>query len=408
MATKKIKRFEQGGMTDKERGLAASKDDKVGFFERLRMGNIDQEGSEAYKRLGAGRGKAESVPVEDRVATTRPTASKPETESTSSRLLAAGAAEGSRKDTGDANVAEMYSGPRTKPIESSSPAKTSSAKNNSKVSPAAAAAAKRLGFGEEVSAKQVADAKAQLGIGGSSAKSSAYPMTGAQPTTKTYDRSGGPSAEEISNYKPPAKKQNYSNEGRGKEMTKKQQAEYELDSIRPTAEQTQKGLETATTMMGGAGLKGLHAAAKNLAGTSKGASAARTPAQQAYDRAQMAERLTPVRGSAAKPVKEVAEKSTKGAGKKKKTSPFAGPAKEDAKADKAYQNLRDAPFTTSARDKKTLNPLSWMSGPKGMADDFKKGGKVKVKKMASGGSVSSPSKRGDGIASRGKTNCKMR
>jgi hypothetical protein len=58
-----------------------------------------------------------------------------------------------------------------------------------------------------------------------------------------------------------------------------------------------------------------------------------------------------------------------------------------------------------AREKKTLNPLAWMSGPKGMADDFKKGGKVK---MASGGSVSSASKRGDGIATRGKTNCKMR
>ena len=38
-------------------------------------------------------------------------------------------------------------------------------------------------------------------------------------------------------------------------------------------------------------------------------------------------------------------------------------------------------------------------------DDFKKGGKVK--KMASGGMTSSASKRGDGIASKGKTRCKM-
>jgi hypothetical protein len=36
----------------------------------------------------------------------------------------------------------------------------------------------------------------------------------------------------------------------------------------------------------------------------------------------------------------------------------------------------------------------------------KKGGKVKTKKMASGG-LSSASKRGDGIATRGKTKCKM-
>jgi hypothetical protein len=64
MATKKIKRFQEGGVSDKDRGLEASKEDKVGFFERLRMGNIDDEGSEAYRRFGAGRGKAERTPVE--------------------------------------------------------------------------------------------------------------------------------------------------------------------------------------------------------------------------------------------------------------------------------------------------------------------------------------------------------
>jgi len=72
MATRKPRRFGEGGSSDaadKEEGLKASKDEKVGFFERMRMGNIDQEGSEAYKRFGAGRGRAERVPVEDRVAT---------------------------------------------------------------------------------------------------------------------------------------------------------------------------------------------------------------------------------------------------------------------------------------------------------------------------------------------------
>jgi hypothetical protein len=80
MATKKIKRFQEGGMSDKDRGLEASKDEKVGFFERLRMGNIDDEGSEAYRRFGAGRGKASRIPVEDRVATpvNRPMAAAPE------------------------------------------------------------------------------------------------------------------------------------------------------------------------------------------------------------------------------------------------------------------------------------------------------------------------------------------
>lgn len=70
MATRKPRRFGSGGETaDKEEGLKASKDEKVGFLERLRMGNIDDEGSEAYRRFGAGRGRAERVPVEDRVAT---------------------------------------------------------------------------------------------------------------------------------------------------------------------------------------------------------------------------------------------------------------------------------------------------------------------------------------------------
>jgi hypothetical protein len=44
--------------SDKAAGLKASKDEPVGFFKRLMMGNIDKPGSEAYEKLGAGRGKA--------------------------------------------------------------------------------------------------------------------------------------------------------------------------------------------------------------------------------------------------------------------------------------------------------------------------------------------------------------
>jgi hypothetical protein len=60
---KKAKRYQEGGEAeDKKRGLAASnKEGSVGFFERLRMGNIDDPKSEAYKRFGAGRGKAEAA-----------------------------------------------------------------------------------------------------------------------------------------------------------------------------------------------------------------------------------------------------------------------------------------------------------------------------------------------------------
>lgn len=55
-----VRGYADGGeVEDKAAGLAASADEKVGFFERMRMGNIDQEGSEAYNRFGAGRAKAD-------------------------------------------------------------------------------------------------------------------------------------------------------------------------------------------------------------------------------------------------------------------------------------------------------------------------------------------------------------
>lgn len=50
---------------DKQAGLEASKGESVGFFERLKMGNIDEPGSEAYRRFGAGRVR------EDRAETDR-------------------------------------------------------------------------------------------------------------------------------------------------------------------------------------------------------------------------------------------------------------------------------------------------------------------------------------------------
>jgi hypothetical protein len=60
---KAVVRMADGGdvseAEDKAAGLAASSGEKVGFFERLRMGNIDDPKSEAYSRFGAGRAKAD-------------------------------------------------------------------------------------------------------------------------------------------------------------------------------------------------------------------------------------------------------------------------------------------------------------------------------------------------------------
>ena len=61
---KKFKRYQEGGdvAADKQRGLDISnKEEPVGFFERIRMGNIDEPGTEAYNRFGAGRGRAAPV-----------------------------------------------------------------------------------------------------------------------------------------------------------------------------------------------------------------------------------------------------------------------------------------------------------------------------------------------------------
>lgn len=65
------KRFAGGGSVEeeaaaKEAGLKASKGEDVGFFKRLAMGNIDDPSSEAYKQFGAGRGRTRA-PVSDAV-----------------------------------------------------------------------------------------------------------------------------------------------------------------------------------------------------------------------------------------------------------------------------------------------------------------------------------------------------
>jgi len=77
-----------------------------------------------------------------------------------------------------------------------------------------------------------------------------------------------------------------------------------------------------------------------------------------------------------------------------------------AKAAKATRAAREAKVAPRReREAKTLNPNAYLAGPKGMREDFKKGGMTK--KYASGGSVSNASSRADGIAQRGKTRCKI-
>lgn len=297
MATKKRKRFAEGGISeaaDKEAGLKASKGEKVGFLERLRMGNIDDERSEAYRRFGAGRGKAERTPVEDAVAT--PVAAKQTAE------------------VDELEAADLRH--RQDPIEvSAGPRAASSAKKSS------------AGTSKASPAKKASDAP-------------------------SYTRSGGPTAEELANYKPPVSSKYPDIRGSAQDSlaaeTRRRVREGDQAVERVTPE---------TSLLPVGSLKSLNAAAKALA--NRGSGTAKTAAQKAWERSQMAERLKPTQSVSGKTAEQI------------------------------------------AREKKTMNPLAWMAGPKSMADDFKRGGKVK--KMASGGMTSGASKRGDGIAQRGKT-----
>ena len=338
MATKKIKRFQEGGMSDKDRGLEASKDDKVGFFERLRMGNIDDEGSEAYRRFGAGRGKAERTPVETMDATpaTRPTAAAPEMdamEEANTRV--------DRMLTPNQSVADQPK-PGGKPR-----------------------------------------------VNTQAAKPSAPAKSSPKMQEQTYRRTSGDTGS-----RPKADTSNYSNEGRGREMTKEQQfarADAEAKSPEGVAkrkkQEAEQGLERVTpetALLPGGSLKVLSAAAKKLA----------APKMAKYSQEALpapTKRLTYDKAGA------VARKRAERAEARKSEM-----LKENARR---YGLDEDSPGYEAAAGAVRKN-----LGGKDFA--FKKGGAVKkampMKKMASGGSISSPSKRADGAAIKGKTRCKMR
>lgn len=386
MATKKIKRFQEGGMSDKERGLEASKDDKVGFFERLRMGNIDDEGSEAYRRFGAGRGRAESVPVEDRTPTPVIRESAKPTPAIQESAKPTPAPMDAMDEANKREPIPVPAGPKAKPSAPIKAAPKPSVKNEYAAAP-----------------KKDTSNHSNEGRGSKPATSAASP-----------------------------KGSDYSNEGRGREMTKKQQMEYGIDSIRPTPKQTQEGLEAATSMMGGAGLKGLHTLAKKVAGT---AGAAAKPAGSRAVSTAVDDGVTFLGKSgrrqvggfdelpapAAKSIADGTRKAISGeAGKKSLPSPTKRLAYDKAgaiakrRADRASKR-RDEMLDENAKNY-GLDPKApgyeAASGAVrkelgGKDFTFKKGGKVKSMKMSSGGSTSPASKRADGIATRGKTRCKI-
>jgi hypothetical protein len=308
---KKFKRYDEGGSVEeamaKQRGLDMSnKEDPVGFFERIRAGNIDQPGTEAYNRFGAGRGRAAAPAVEeDRpMPVARPPAQP-------NPIFAAGLEQGKRQPSGDASVAEDYAGPRTKPIVTT-PVKPTASKPTAPAVPSTAN-------------KPPAYAGPLRGM-----RSDA----GTSPPIATH---GGPRDEE--------------------KLLKPAKPSMDTKTMNENAKKAMADDPSSLMGMAGAGAAALFGASK-LGKLFKGA------------------------------------KKAAGAGRDLVVSSPKGSAMgkaDDAKAAKAYDKLKKSSFTKG-------DDVTDVTAKK-------RGGAVK--KYASGGMVSSASKRADGIATKGKTRCKI-
>jgi len=314
---KKFKRYEGGGevmgemdpmeAAAKKRGLDISnKEAPVGFFERIRAGNIDQPGTEAYNRFGAGRGRAAAPAVEeDRpMPVARPPAQP-------NPIFAAGLEQGKRQPSGDASVAEDYAGPRTKPIVTT-PVKPTASKPTAPAVPSTAN-------------KPPAYAGPLRGM-----RSDA----GTSPPIATH---GGPRDEE--------------------KLLKPAKPSMDTKTMNENAKKAMADDPSSLMGMAGAGAAALFGASK-LGKLFKGA------------------------------------KKAAGAGRDLVVSSPKGSAMgkaDDAKAAKAYDKLKKSKFTKG-------DDVTDVTAKK-------RGGAVK--KYASGGMVSSASRRADGIATKGKTRGRM-
>jgi hypothetical protein len=314
---KKFKRYQEGGdvAADKQRGLDISnKEEPVGFFERIRMGNIDEPGSEAYNRFGAGRGRA--TPAAPAAEEVRPV---PRIPPQPNPIFAAGMEQGKRQPSGDASVAEDYAGPRTKPIVTTP------------VKPAAS--------------KPVAPAVPRLRDTGANRSDLANKPSIYAGPMRGMRSDAGTSPPIATHFGPREEERSAASKIPGQSV--KAPKGEKIDSS-----ETSRNIENAllATGAGGVGLAGLY---KMFKGGKKAASAGR----------------------------ELVTSPSKTAGRVSKT------------AEAAYDKLKKSSFTKKKGDDVTDVTAK------------KRGGAVK--KYASGGMVSSASRRADGIATKGKTRGKI-
>jgi hypothetical protein len=356
---KKFKRYDEGGSVDessaKKRGLDISnKEEPVGFFERLRMGNIDQPGSEAYNRFGAGRAYAKTMEDEGeamRAAQRAPSA--PAAPAPSARPLS------------DDMYSDYGSSEGRSSTETVKPTRPAASKPTVPAKPAATKLTP-----ESFSVPRLIDRTKPVGTG----------------------NQRGPTAEELADY---AAKKN-----------QKPSAAEKMD-VQGMKEKAKAALEEDPTALMGAGAGAAAAALLARSKFGKMAKGAKEVAEKASPY------LKEIGTSASKKLLEGPRKLLEGPRKSTKTSDVTdvtpkkvsyrsetNPTKrEDARADEAREKLMNSKFVK--KPKKSLDESDTTGGAVG----YKRGGKIQ--KYAAGGSVSSASRRGDGIASKGKTRGKM-
>jgi hypothetical protein len=333
---KRAKRYDEGGdvaeAEAKKRGLDLSnKEAPVGFFERMRMGNIDQPGSEAYNRFGAGRGRdrGESVSVN------QPMPAAPAAPAASSRPLS----DPMYSDTGSSTG--MGAAGTSQTITPSRPVAPAPA-----VKPAATSVVPPL-----------IDRTKPVGTG----------------------NQRGPTAEELAAYTA--------------EKNKKPSAAAKMD-VPGMNENAKKALYEDPTALLGAGAAGfgLYKLGKYLKGAKTAAEKASPYLKELGTNAPNKLLEGPRAASKAAEVTDVVPKSAP-------SRSLTGTAREDARANEARDKLMNSKFVK--KPNKGLDESDTTGGAIG----YKRGGKMK--KYASGGMVSSASKRADGIATKGKTRCKI-
>jgi hypothetical protein len=340
---KKFKRYDDGGSVEeaaaKQRGLDISnKEAPVGFFERLRAGNIDQPGSEAYNRFGAGRGRdrGESVSVN------QPMPAAPAAPAASSRPLSD----------------DMYS-------DTGSSTGMGAAGTSQTVTPSRPMATKPT-------------------------------VTARPPATPVPPLStGGPDRSSLINK--PSLNTNYSNEGRNKPApAAPAKPSMDIPAMRDNAKAALADDPSALMMGGGAAAAAAALLARSKLGKMfKGATKAAEKSPYLKELGTNAPKKLlegPRTASKSADVTDVVPKSTS-------YRSLTGTAREDAKAAEAYDKLTKSNFVK--KPKKGVDESDTTGGAVG----YKRGGKTK--KYASGGMVSSASKRADGIATKGKTRCKI-